>query len=73
MSKPRCTSSRTNHRWLPDARVGCAENPGVYSRGGTTLVIVHVCPHCSVRRTALHLGSQRNPGQRDTTVTYDAL
>lgn len=70
MSKPPCTPSRTNHRWLPDARIGCVENPGVVSRGGTTIVIVHVCPHCSARRTSVYYGPQRNPGQHDT-VTYD--
>ena len=54
------------HEWTSEGEGGCSENPGVWSTGGTSLVISEHCPSCGLRRTRHITGSQRNPGEHDT-------
>ena len=54
------------HEWSSEGEGGCTENPGVWSRGGTTLVIKSHCIMCGLKRTEVSYGPQRNPGQADT-------
>lgn len=58
------------HEWDSSwARVGgCRENPGVFSRGGTTMEYHSVCRRCGTRKQETTYGCQRNPGQCDTVV-----
>jgi len=71
--EPDCTNEE-GHDWqAPYLLVGgVKENPGVFSRGGTTLVIKTCCCHCGVYRTENKHGAQRNPGQCDTVEYEDA-
>ena len=55
-----------DHEWNSEGEGGCTENPGVWSRGGTTLVFKSHCTKCGLKRTEVSYGSQRNPGQADT-------
>ena len=57
------------HSWSREGEGGCDENPGVWSTGGTTIVTREHCTCCGLIRESVSLGSQRNPGERDT-VTY---
>lgn len=57
------------HEWSREGEGGCNENPGVWSAGGTTIVTREHCTCCGLIRESVSLGSQRNPGERDT-VTY---
>lgn len=68
---PKCTEDE--HDWCNPHEVvgGLDSNPGVWSKGGTTIVAREVCRHCGCYRTTTNYGSQRNPGQCDT-VEYDA-
>jgi len=54
------------HEWSSEGEGGCSENPGVWSTGGTSLVISEHCESCGLRRTRHLPGSQRNPGEHDT-------
>lgn len=58
------------HSWTSEGEGGCDENPGVWSTGGTSLVVRRHCRHCGLRRTEHITGVQRNPGETDT-VTYE--
>ena len=58
-----------DHVWSSEGEGGCDENPGVWSTGGTTIVTREHCTCCGLIRESVSLGSQRNPGERDT-VTY---
>ena len=58
-----------DHDWSCEGEGGCDENPGVWSTGGTTIVTREHCTCCGLIRESVSLGSQRNPGERDT-VTY---
>lgn len=69
-SEPPCCAPE--HDWSTDGVGGCTENPGVWGMGGTTLKSVDRCTNCGVRRTHLKLGSQRNPGERDSTSYCEA-
>ena len=63
---PACTSD-TGHDWCSPVKVvgGINSNPGVWSKGGTTIVTLEVCRHCGIYRRETHYGWQRNPGQCD--------
>jgi hypothetical protein len=63
--EPACADGH-DHEWTGEGTGGCRENPGVWSRGGTTIVQVRRCKHCDVTRMSVSYGSQRNPGQHDT-------
>lgn len=56
------------HAWeRPHAVVGGIEsNPGVWSTGRTTMIFASVCV-CGAHKTEVCHGSQRNPGEADTT------
>jgi len=64
---PPC-AGRQRHRWARNKSLGCRENPGVVSKGGTVTVVCDVCQHCGLSRTTKTLGSQRQHGQHDTTT-----
>lgn len=61
-----------DHEWEAtyEQEGGCKENPGVWSTGGTTISMSDHCVHCGLLRKRIFRGSQRNPGERDTT-TYE--
>jgi hypothetical protein len=69
---PDCSDEE--HDWCSPYEVvgGLDSNPGVWSRGGTTLVIKRVCRNCGCYKIETHYGSQRNPGQCDTVEYQDA-
>lgn len=60
------------HDWCSPYEVvgGMSENPGVFSKGGTTMVFVEVCSHCGCKKIETHYGAQRNPHQCDQ-IEYD--
>lgn len=63
-----------DHEWASTVEVdgGCDENPGVFSRGGTTMVFSSHCARCGVRRVETRHGAQRDPGQSDSVkYTYE--
>jgi hypothetical protein len=59
-----------DHDWTSEGEGGCNENPGVWSVGGTALMIRDHCRKCGLRRREHYTGSQQNPGEHDT-VTYE--
>ena len=61
---------RCEHAWERDERVGCKENPGVMGLGGTVISVTDICSECGLVRNTRHNGSQRNPGQPETQVSY---
>lgn len=63
---PACAEGH-DHEWLSPFRVvgGIKENPGVWSRGGTTTAYLECCPHCGTYKHETRYGVQRNPGQCD--------
>jgi len=61
---------RCDHDWERDERVGCKENPGVMGLGGTAISVTDICAECGIVRSTRHNGSQRNPGQPETEVSY---
>ena len=67
---PPCPEA-AEHEWTSEHEGGCSENPGVWGTGGTSLVISARCRHCGMQRTEHHTGSQRNPGECDTTNYSD--
>lgn len=72
-AEPECTSE-DGHDWQSPYEVvgGLRENPGVWSKGGTTSVFKQCCAHCGCYRTETSYGAQRNPGQCDTVEYEDA-
>lgn len=54
------------HEWTSEGEGGCDENPGVWSAGGTALVISNHCEVCGLRRVRHLTGAQHNPGEHDT-------
>lgn len=56
-----------DHDWTSDGEGGLAENPGVWSRGGTTMQYADHCRRCGLHRVETCYGPQRNPGQSDKT------
>jgi hypothetical protein len=68
---PECADGE-EHEWESPHEIvgGLKENPGVWSKGGTTMTFHSVCCHCGAHKHETSYGSQRNPGQVDT-VTYE--
>jgi hypothetical protein len=62
-----CGDDPDDHDWTSEGEGGCRENPGVWSHGGTTMIFSSHCRKCGLHRTETSLGSQRNPGEHDTT------
>ncbi len=56
-----------DHDWTSEGEGGCRENPGVWSTGGTTMEFHTHCRRCGLHRAETEKGSQRNPGDHDTT------
>ncbi len=59
-----------DHDWTSEGEGGCGENPGVWSVGGTTLVIRAHCRRCGLRRVETLIGAQRNPGEHNTVQYF---
>jgi hypothetical protein len=68
--EPDCPES-DEHEWTSGFEGGCTENPGVWLTGGTSMMFVSHCRHCGMQRTVKTTGSQRNPGECDTTEYSD--
>lgn len=64
-----CGNDPDDHEWTREGEGGCDENPGVWSRGGTTLVFSSHCKNCGLHRTIVDPGTQHNPGEC-TTYKY---
>lgn len=62
-----CGLDPDDHDWTSQGEGGCRENPGVWSTGGTSLVFRAHCRRCGLIRVEKRPGSQRNPGEHDTT------
>ena len=67
-----CGTDPDDHDWTSDGEGGCRENPGVFSRGGTTMTFDSHCRRCGLHRHSATPGSQRNPDDHDT-VFYEML
>jgi len=65
--EPDCPEA-DEHDWTSEHEGGCAENPGVWSTGGTSMLFIARCKHCGMKRQEHTTGSQRNPGECDTTT-----
>lgn len=65
-----CGDDPEDHDWTSEGEGGCDTNPGVWSHGGTAMSFADHCRKCGLRRTEVHYGSQRNPGQADS-VAYE--
>lgn len=61
-----CGDSPDDHDWTSEDEGGLAENPGVWSTGGTAMIFASHCRTCGLRRVEHCTGSQRNPGKHDT-------
>lgn len=68
--EPDCPEA-DEHDWTSEFEGGCTENPGVWSTGGTSMLFVSHCRNCGMKRTGKTTGSQRNPGECDTTEYSD--
>lgn len=68
---PECEDGE-EHDWCSPHEVvgGMTENPGVFSKSGTTIVFVTVCSKCGCKKVETNYGSQRNPQQCDQ-IEYD--
>lgn len=62
-----CGDSPDDHDWTSEGEGGLDSNPGVWSTGGTSLSIADHCRTCGLHRSRHLTGSQRNPGEHDTT------
>lgn len=62
-----CGDSPDDHDWTSQGEGGCDENPGVWSTGGTSMLFASHCRICGLHRREHWCGSQRNPGEHDTT------
>jgi hypothetical protein len=62
-----CGDDPQDHDWTSEGEGGLKENPGVWSTGGTSMRFASHCRTCGLHRTHHHTGSQRNPGEHDTT------
>lgn len=69
-AEPECPAA-DEHDWTAEYEGGCTENPGVWSLGGTAMLFTSHCRHCGMKRTERTTGSQRNPGECDTTEYSD--
>lgn len=70
---PECNNEE-GHDWQSPYEVvgGIKENPGVWSRGGTTIAYKECCSHCGAYKIEVRYGVQRNPGQCDTVEYREA-
>ena len=64
--EPDCPEA-DEHDWTSKHEGGCSENPGVWSTGWSSMLFVSRCRHCGMERRECTTGSQRNPGECDTT------
>jgi hypothetical protein len=70
-----CGLDPSDHDWTSVGEGGCAENPGVWSPGGTTLVFRSHCRRCGLMRIEQIAGSRRQrhhqirDGRRGHTLT----
>lgn len=62
-----CGDSPDDHDWTREGEGGCDSNPGVWSTGGTSMLFCSHCRTCGLHRKTSTCGSQRNPGDHDTT------
>jgi hypothetical protein len=69
--EPACVD-RGEHELTGEGCGGVDENPGVWSKGGTTLVFVRRCLKCGRVRREINRGAQRNPNEARVTVTWTA-
>ena len=71
--EPECDSD-DGHDWQSPLEVvgGIDSNPGVWSAGGTTIVVKECCSRCGAYRKTTSYGAQRNPGQVDTVEYLEA-
>jgi hypothetical protein len=60
-----CGYSPDDHDWTGDGEGGCQQNPGVWSLGGTRIVIAEHCTRCRLHRRTVIAGAQRDPGEHD--------
>lgn len=67
-----CGYNPEDHEWTREGESGLDENPGVWSRGGTTIVVKSHCRRCGLHQTEVLVGSQSNPDEHDT-VEYRML
>lgn len=58
------------HEWTSEGEGGDDANPGVWSTGGTGIVVRAHCRHCQLVRLSFFRGSQRNPGDHDTVAYH---
>lgn len=65
-----CGDDPDDHDWTSEGEGGCDQNPGVWSRGGTTMIFRSRCRRCGLMRREVVYGPHRNPGQVDT-VEYE--
>jgi len=68
--EPPCPAA-DEHDWTSEGEGGCESNPGVWSTGGTGMNFHSHCRACGLKRVIHHTGSQRNPGECDTTTYGD--
>lgn len=68
---PECADGHDHEFENPEWLVGCSENPGVWSTGGTAMTEKTVCKHCGCYQYVRHSGAQKNPGQLSEKVTYE--
>lgn len=66
MPTPSCKIGRKRHTWRR-SDIGCRENPGVFSLGGTLLAFVDQCPSCGTVRTV-----RRDYVTRRESTSYEA-
>jgi hypothetical protein len=62
-----CGNSPADHDWTSEGEGGCDDNPGVWAGCGTSMTFSTHCRRCGLHRTHYWTGSQRNPGEHDTT------
>lgn len=65
-----CGVDPDDHDWTSEGEGGLDENPGVWSIGGTAIVVREHCRRCGLHRRVHYAGSQRNPGEASETYTY---
>lgn len=58
------------HDWTGEGEGGLAENPGVWSTGGTGMLFHRHCTRCGLLRKYHAVGPQHKPGECDT-VEYE--
>ena len=60
--------------WHPDGHEYDTDDEfgGVRSCGGTAISVLTTCEHCGLQRTEYSAGSQRNPGEPEESVSYEA-